>query len=110
MNLATILPRLQRARYLKLGKDFGLEHHPARFPEKLPRFFIRMLTDPGDLVVDIFAGSNTAGFVAEPLQRTIEGEGYRRRMGKTDVLCYSRLTIEKQQDWKRSTAHLKCPC
>ena len=39
--------------------------HPARFPAKLPEFFIRMLTDPGDLVVDIFAGSNTTGMVAE---------------------------------------------
>jgi site-specific DNA-methyltransferase (cytosine-N4-specific) len=39
--------------------------HPARFPSKLPEFFIRMLTDPGDLVVDIFAGSNTTGMVAE---------------------------------------------
>jgi site-specific DNA-methyltransferase (cytosine-N4-specific) len=31
----------------------------------LPEFFIRLLTDPGDLVVDIFAGSNTTGMVAE---------------------------------------------
>lgn len=28
-----------------------------------------MLTEPGDLVVDIFAGSNTAGQVAESLGR-----------------------------------------
>jgi len=28
-------------------------------------FFIRMLTEPGDLVVDIFGGSNTTGMVAE---------------------------------------------
>ena len=28
-----------------------------------------MLTDPGDLVVDIFAGSNTTGAVAESLTR-----------------------------------------
>lgn len=32
---------------------------------KLPEFFIRFLTRPGDLVVDIFAGSNTTGAVAE---------------------------------------------
>jgi site-specific DNA-methyltransferase (cytosine-N4-specific) len=31
----------------------------------LPEFFIRLLTDPGDLVVDIFGGSNTTGMVAE---------------------------------------------
>src|SRR5690606_21227168 len=43
--------------------------HPARFPAKLPDFFIKMLTAPGDLVVDIFAGSNTTGVVAEGLGR-----------------------------------------
>ena len=31
----------------------------------MPEFFIRLLTDPGDLVVDIFGGSNTTGMVAE---------------------------------------------
>jgi site-specific DNA-methyltransferase (cytosine-N4-specific) len=35
----------------------------------VPEFFIKMLTDPGDLVVDIFAGSNTTGCVAERLSR-----------------------------------------
>ncbi len=43
--------------------------HPARFPEAMPEFFIRLLTDPGDMVVDIFAGSNTTGCVAERLGR-----------------------------------------
>jgi len=35
----------------------------------VPRFFIEMLTDPGDLVVDPFAGSNVSGQVAEVLDR-----------------------------------------
>ncbi len=43
----------------------GTDRHPARFPAKLPEFFIRFLTDPGDTVLDIFAGSNTTGYVAE---------------------------------------------
>jgi len=51
--------------YLGACKDVGVKGHPARFPAKLPEFFVRMLTDPGDLVVDIFAGSNTTGMVAE---------------------------------------------
>lgn len=46
-------------------KAIGAKAHPARFPAKLPEFFIRMLTDRGDLVVDIFGGSNTTGQVAE---------------------------------------------
>lgn len=39
--------------------------HPARFPVQLPTFFIRLLTDEGDLVVDPFAGSNVTGQAAE---------------------------------------------
>jgi len=35
----------------------------------LPRFFIEFLTEPGDLVLDPFAGSNTTGAVAEELRR-----------------------------------------
>lgn len=51
--------------YLRGCKSVGAKGHPARFPAKLPEFFIRFLTEPGDLVVDIFAGSNTTGSVAE---------------------------------------------
>jgi site-specific DNA-methyltransferase (cytosine-N4-specific) len=47
----------------------GTKTHPARFPAKLPQFFVEMLTDPGDVVVDIFAGSNTTGEVCEKLGR-----------------------------------------
>lgn len=46
-------------------KRIGAKAHPARFPAKLPEFFIRFLTDPNDIVLDIFAGSNTTGEVAE---------------------------------------------
>ncbi|HEY8671423.1 MAG TPA: site-specific DNA-methyltransferase [Terriglobales bacterium] len=52
-------------RYITACKMVGAPGHPARFPAKLPEFFIRFLTDPGDTVLDIFAGSNTTGEVAE---------------------------------------------
>jgi site-specific DNA-methyltransferase (cytosine-N4-specific) len=39
--------------------------HPARMPRELAEFFIRFLTDEGDLVIDPFAGSNTTGATAE---------------------------------------------
>ena len=51
--------------YLRLCQQFGVEAHPARFPASLPEFFIKFLTKPDDLVVDIFAGSNTTGYAAE---------------------------------------------
>ncbi len=50
-------------------KEAGIKIHPARFPAVLPEFFIKMLTDHDDLVVDPFAGSNTTGMVAQRLGR-----------------------------------------
>ncbi len=50
-------------------KEVGLKIHPARFPAALPEFFVKLLTDEGDLVVDPFAGSNTTGEVAQRLRR-----------------------------------------
>ena len=47
----------------------GQKAHPARFPAALPEFFIKLLTDRDDLVVDPFAGSNTTGAAAESLER-----------------------------------------
>lgn len=57
------------SRYIKQSKADGKKVHPARFPAELPRFFIEFLTEPKDLVVDPFAGSNTTGAVAEKLGR-----------------------------------------
>lgn len=64
-NLLQIPNSESNGQYLSGCKAAGIKGHPARFPAKLPEFFIRMLTDPNDLVVDIFAGSNTTGQVAE---------------------------------------------
>ena len=55
--------------YIKQSKKLGQKVHPARFPAELPRFFIQFLTDPGDVVLDPFSGSNTTGAVAEQLGR-----------------------------------------
>ncbi|MFO1268360.1 MAG: site-specific DNA-methyltransferase [Rubrivivax sp.] len=55
--------------YIKRCAEAGMKPHPARFPAALPDFFINFLTDPGDCVLDPFAGSNTTGAVAESLGR-----------------------------------------
>jgi site-specific DNA-methyltransferase (cytosine-N4-specific) len=68
-NLLQIPNTESNGQYLDGCKTVGGVQHPARFPAKLPEFFINMLTDPGDLVVDIFAGSNTTGQAAQALQR-----------------------------------------
>jgi site-specific DNA-methyltransferase (cytosine-N4-specific) len=55
--------------YIRRCRAAGLPVHPARFPEPVPEFFIRFLTEPGQLVLDPFAGSNVTGAVAERLGR-----------------------------------------
>ncbi|WP_411383272.1 DNA-methyltransferase [Pseudomonas sp. L7] len=68
-NLLQIPNSESNGAYLASCKKLGLKGHPARFPARLPEFFIQMLTEPGDLVVDIFGGSNTTGQVAEATGR-----------------------------------------
>lgn len=77
--------------YLKGCKLVSVEGHPARFPAKLPEFFVRFLTDPGDLVIDIFAGSNTTGAVAE-----IEGRQWLAFDERRDYLAASSFRFLKE--------------
>jgi DNA modification methylase len=63
--------------YQNYCREHNIEPHPARMPIELAGFFIRMLTAPGDLVLDPFAGSNTTGAASERLGRywlSIEAE------------------------------------
>lgn len=56
---------------LTFEPEFGPNptNHPARFPLQLPTFFIKLLTRPGQLVFDPFAGTGTTGVAAEHLSR-----------------------------------------
>lgn len=55
--------------YLRACRAKGITPHPARMPEGLAAFFVQLLTEPGDIVLDPFAGSNTTGAVSEQLKR-----------------------------------------
>lgn len=68
-NLLDIPNTDSNSPYLRFCKIAQIEAHPARFPEKLPAFFIAFLTEPGDVVLDFFAGSNTTGAAAEATGR-----------------------------------------
>ena len=47
--------------------------HPAAFHPDLPEFFIKWLTEPGDVVLDPFMGSGTTAEVAKELGRDYIG-------------------------------------
>lgn len=76
-------------RYIKYCKEHQLDIHPARMPKEIPLFFIKLLTDENDLVLDPFAGSNTTGYVAETQKRRwisteINEEYVRSSVGRFD--------------------------
>lgn len=56
--------------FTRTCKERGIKRpHPARMQMGLAAFFIKYLTDPGDWVLDPFAGSNTTGYAAARLGR-----------------------------------------
>ena len=68
-NLLEIANTESNSSYQKLCRENGIKVHPARFPTAFAEFFIKFLTDENDIVFDLFAGSNTTGYVAETLNR-----------------------------------------
>jgi len=68
-NLIAIPNTESNSIYMRYCQEKGIKTHPARFPSDLPEYFIRMLTDPGDMVLDPFAGSCVTGEVSERLKR-----------------------------------------
>jgi len=68
-NLLAIPNTESNSYYLRYCKEHGLKPNPARYPAELPAFFIRMLTDKNDFVLDPFAGSCVTGEACEQLGR-----------------------------------------
>lgn len=68
-NVLTFTNTLSTDPYRRYCRARKLPIHPARMPSGLAEFFIRMLTDEGDVVMDPFGGSNTTGAAAEHLNR-----------------------------------------
>lgn len=64
-NLLEIANTASNTHYLKACRATDTDPHPARFPRQLPDFFVRFLSQPEDTVLDIFAGSNMTGRVAQ---------------------------------------------
>lgn len=68
-NLIEVANTSSNDPYNAYCEEHRLGKHPARSPREVPEFFIRFLTEPGQLVLDPFAGSNMTGACAESLGR-----------------------------------------
>jgi site-specific DNA-methyltransferase (adenine-specific) len=67
--------------------------HPAAFPPELPRRLIKLLSYPGDVVLDPFMGSGTTAVVARALGRTVYGYD---RSPRWVALARERVAQERQ--------------
>jgi DNA modification methylase len=68
-NLLAFSNTESKGDYFDYCRQQELPIHPARFPQSLPEYFIRFLSDKDDLVIDPFGGSSITGYVAEKLGR-----------------------------------------
>ena len=93
MNARMLIPADERIYWIRTGEDFTFHddteikswtnvwdigarneyHVSAPFPNELPNRCIRMVSDPGDLVIDPYLGSGTTMAVAEQLGRRCYG-------------------------------------
>jgi DNA modification methylase len=91
--------------YMKTTKDKEAYQHPAMFPEELARRHILTWTNPGDTVLDFFAGSGTTLKMARNLNRRYIGcdisseyvELARKRLADTDPFMDRQVTSELKQ-------------
>jgi site-specific DNA-methyltransferase (adenine-specific) len=60
INKEKVLP----SNVLTISSISKSKKHPAAYPIDLPRFFIKLLSPPGGLILDPFAGSGTTGQAA----------------------------------------------
>ncbi|MEW6210680.1 MAG: DNA methyltransferase [Acidobacteriota bacterium] len=87
----------------------GLNIHPCRTPERLLDRIIRLATNPGDTVLDAFAGVGTSAMVARRLGRNfiaIEQSGdylraAERRMQERSTVFYPRNATPRRHISKR---------
>lgn len=58
---------------IHMATECANKNHSAAFPIDLPKWFIRLFTQPGDLVLDPFIGSGTTAVAAIQLDRNYLG-------------------------------------
>lgn len=74
--------------FLKECRKNNIPLHPARMPVALASFFIDFLTEPGDIVFDPFAGTNTTGYCAEKLRRKWLAVEVDKKYGEQSIIRF----------------------
>lgn len=101
-NIILGSPMLGESDLYKLMKEIGI-NHPGRIPAFIPEFFIRMLTEEGDIIVDPFAGSGTTAVAAKECNRYYIGYEINRDYVKLANIRLERIKYKSTQSlgaWK----------
>ncbi len=93
---------------IHMATECGNRNHSAAFPVELPKWFIKLFTQPGDLVLDPFIGSGTTALAAMELGRNYIGvdinpeyiELSRARVSETQL--HLPLIAEEKGDYQTS--------
>jgi len=80
-------------------------NHSAAFPEGLPRWFIKLLTRPGGVVLDPFMGSGTTAIVCKQLNRHFIGMELKKEYH--DLSVKSLKELEKKPSKKSKIKKLQ---
>ncbi len=102
-NLLELANTDSNSNYQKLCRKSGLKVHPARFPPSFAEFFIKFLTDEGDLVFDPFAGSNTTGFVAETLGRRWLASELSEEYLEGSIFRFDGIMLQRAPLWENTS-------
>jgi site-specific DNA-methyltransferase (adenine-specific) len=70
--------------------------HPAPFNKELPTYFIKLLTDEGDTVLDVFSGIGTTGLGCNELNRQYIGIELNEKYAE---FSKKRLNGEQLEEW-----------
>jgi DNA modification methylase len=107
-----IVPAVNNARKAKICENMGVKFdHHATYPDYIPLIPILLSTDPGDLVMDMFAGTGTTGIVAMQVGRDFVGYEMNpeyHQVAETLLTHYESLNqkFDEQTEVKQVTFHI----
>jgi len=70
--------------------------HPAPYHKELPKYFINLLTDKGDTVLDVFSGIGTTGIPCKELERNYIGFELNQKYVDFSI---KRINGEELEEW-----------
>lgn len=95
MSIRTVDSMVRPSNVITLSTNSTNTDHPATFPVGLPKFFISLMTEEGDIVCDPFVGSGTT------IQACLESN--RKWVANDREQAYVDMTLERIKKFEKKT-------